>query len=160
MNVLQAHRFQSTVEWTGATQGPTRDIKTYSRELEVRLPGKVPIAGSAAPQYLGDPSRPNPEELFLASLSSCQLLTYLALAARAKIEVVSYTDEGEAILAPDDGKWRITKVILRPRIGVAPGSDVEAARRLVDEAHEGCFVARSVSCEVVNEPEIVEVGGG
>lgn len=156
MNVLHAHRFQSTVEWTGAARGPTRDIKTYSRELEVRLAGKPSIAGSSAPQYLGDASRTNPEELFLASLSSCQLLTYLALAARAKVEVVAYTDEGEATLAPENGKWRITKVTLRPRIRVAPGSDLETARRLVDEAHEGCFVARSVSCEVVNEPEIVE----
>ena len=160
MKVLQEHKFLSSLEWTGAAQGPTRDIKTYSREFVIRATGKDGIAGSAAPQYLGDNARTNPEEMFLAALSGCQMLTYLALAARAKVEVVSYTDEGEAILAPENGKWRITKVTLRPRVGIAPGSDADAARRLIEEAHEGCFVARSVSCEVVNEPEIAEVAAG
>ena len=157
MNVTQAHQFQSTLEWTGASAGPTRDIKSYSREYELRFPGKAAIGGSAAPQYLGDPARANPEELFLASLSACQMLTYLALAARAKVHVTAYTDEAEAVLAPENGKWRITQVTLRPKISIAAGSDPATARDLVEQAHEGCFVARSVSCEVVNEPQIVEV---
>ena len=119
--------------------------------------GKAPIAGSAAPAYLGDPGRANPEELFLAALSGCQLLTYLALAARAKIEVVGYSDDCEALLAPEAGKWRITRVVLRPRVVLAAGSDVDRARQLAHEAHEGCFVARSVSCEVAVEP-VFETG--
>lgn len=153
MSVTQAHLFQARLEWTGASQGPTRDIKTYSREYEIRIDGKATIAGSAAPQYLGDKTRANPEELFLAALAGCQMLTYLALAARAKVEVTSYSDACEATLGPEGGKWRITRVVLRPRIGLSPGSDAEKARELVHQAHEGCFVARSVSCEVAIESE-------
>jgi organic hydroperoxide reductase OsmC/OhrA len=155
VSISQAHRFRAHIEWTGASSGPTRDIKAYSREFEARIDGKAAIAGSAAPQYLGDASRANPEELFLCALSGCQMLTYLALAARAKVEVISYADECEAVLAPEGGKWRITRVVLRPRVGLAPGSDAEKARDLVEQAHEGCFVARSVSCEVEIEPEFV-----
>ncbi len=155
MSVMQGHAFRARLVWTGASQGPTRDIRAYSREFEVRMEGKATLTGSAAPQYLGDASRANPEELFLAALAGCQMLTYLALAARAKLEVVSYTDECEAILGPDGGRWRITRVVLRPRVGVRPGSDEEKARGLAREAHDGCFVARSVSCEVAVEPVIV-----
>ena len=154
MVVVQGHRFRARLVWTGATRGSTQDIKTYSREFEVGAEGKAPVAGSAAPAYRGDPARTNPEELFLASLSGCQMLTYLALAAQAKIEVTGYSDDSEALLAPEAGKWRITRVVLRPHIALAPGSDVEKARSLVDDAHSGCFVARSVNCEVAIEPVV------
>jgi peroxiredoxin-like protein len=155
MKLAQAHSFRSQLHWTGAVHGPTKDIKTDSREYEITMPGRQVIAGSAAPGFLGDPERTNPEELFLASISACQMLTYLALAARAKIEVTAYSDDSEAALTMEDGKWRISTVTLRPPIEMASG-DRETALTLVEKAHKHCFITRSINCEVLNEPEIVE----
>jgi organic hydroperoxide reductase OsmC/OhrA len=113
---------------------------------------------SAAPQYRGDPTRLNPEELFVAALASCQLLTYLALARGAGVSVRSYEDRAVGTLAIADRKMRMTEVLLRPRITVAAGSDEETARGLVDKAHAGCFIANSVACAVRIEAEIVVEG--
>ena len=154
MVVLKDHVFKAQLEWTGAAEGPTKDIRSYSRACEIRAEGKATLDASAAPGFLGDAARWNPEELLLASLSACQMLTYLALAAKAKIEVVAYHDDCEATLGPVDGKWQITQVTLRPRVEIASG-DAETAQSLVADAHEGCFIARSVSCPVATEPEIV-----
>lgn len=154
MPALSAHRFKHTLTWTGADQGSTKDLRSYSRNYEIRYEDRPAIAGSAAPAFRGDTSRVNPEELFLGSISACQMLTYLALAAKAGIEVTAYEDTGEAELGPVDGNWKITKIILRPRITISTGNSAEA-REIVEKAHEGCFIARSVSCPVENEIEIV-----
>ena len=128
MAVLQQnHSFTAKLEWTGAAQGPTKDIRTYSREFEIAMAGKQGISGSAAPGFLGDATRMNPEEMFLAALSGCQMLTYLALAAQANVEVISYTDECEAMLSMLDGHSKITKVILRPRIEILSGEPQTAS---------------------------------
>jgi organic hydroperoxide reductase OsmC/OhrA len=100
----------------------------------------------------------NPEELFVASLASCQLLTYLALAARAGVQVLAYEDDARATLAITDKKMRITEVALRPRIRLAPGSDAEKARALVAAAHDGCFIANSVRCTVHAMADVVVDG--
>jgi organic hydroperoxide reductase OsmC/OhrA len=117
---------------------------------------------SSAPAFQGDPARHNPEELYVMALSSCQMLTYLAVAGRAGIEVLSYADDAEGILelaAAVEGrrKMKMTRVTMRPRIRVAAGTDVAAARSLVEKAHAGCFIANSVSCEVVLQPEVIPV---
>ena len=111
MPALSAHRFKHTLNWTGADKGSTKDLRSYSRDYEILYEDRPSIAGSAAPAFRGDTSRVNPEELFLGSISACQMLTYLALAARAGIEVTGYEDTGEAELGPVDGVWKMTKVI-------------------------------------------------
>ena len=117
--------------------------------------GRPPIEMSAAPQYRGDPTKLNPEELFLASLTSCQMLSYLAFASRAGIEVLAYDDEAEATLAIADRKMRITEVELRPRITIGAGADEARARSLVESAHEACFIANSVACAVRTHAEVI-----
>lgn len=154
MSTLPAHRFKHALAWTGAEKGPAKDVRTYSRDYEIQFDGRPTIAGSAAPGFRGDASRINPEELFLASLSACQMLTYLALAARAGVEVIAYEDDGEAELGPIEGVWKITKIILRPRITISAG-DPAQAEEIVEKAHEGCFIARSVSCPVEIKSKIV-----
>lgn len=154
MVVLKDHLFKAQLEWTGAADGPTKDIRSYSRACEIRAEGKATLDASAAKGFLGDGSRWNPEELLLASLTACQMLTYLALAAKAGIEVIGYCDDCEATLGSIEGKWQITQIVLRPRIEIAAG-DADEARALVEDAHKGCFIARSVSCPVATEPEIV-----
>jgi organic hydroperoxide reductase OsmC/OhrA len=103
---------------------------------------------SSAPGYRGDPSRANPEQLFVASLSACQALTYLFLAARNGIRVVGYTDDAEGHLGIVAGKVRMSRVTLRPRIMLDTGADESRARELVAKAHDGCFIGNSVSTPV------------
>jgi organic hydroperoxide reductase OsmC/OhrA len=146
---MPTHQFSARAQWRKAGDGPAAFNHTVAFE------GRTPITVSAAPQYKGDPSKTNPEELFLASLASCQLLSYLALAGRAGIDVVAYEDDAQATLAIADKKMRMTEVVLRPRITVAAGADVAKARALVDAAHEVCFIANSVACTVRVEPELM-----
>jgi organic hydroperoxide reductase OsmC/OhrA len=82
------------------------------------------------------------------------MLTFLAFARNSGVEVLAYSDRATATLALAERRMRITKVTLRPKITLASGADPEKARRLVDRAHAGCFIANSVACEVVLEPEI------
>ena len=115
----------------------------------------LPSRSRLPPKYRGDPTRLNPEELFVAALASCQLLTYLALARGAGVTVRRYEERATGTLAIADRKMRMTEVLLRPRITVASGSDEGTGRGLVDKAHDGCFIANSVACAVRIEPEIV-----
>lgn len=139
--------FTSHLDWSGAAKGPARDPKTFSRDLEVSLDA-ITLPMSAAPAYRGDASRANPEQLLVASLSACQALTYLYHAARNGIAVVGYRDDAEGHLAPVEGKMRMARVTLRPRITLQAGADTEKARQLVGKAHQDCFIANSVSTRV------------
>lgn len=139
--------FISHLEWIGAAKGPTRDPATFSRDLNVSVDAMT-LPMSSAPSYRGDPSRANPEQLFVASLSACQALTYLFLAAKNRLPVVGYTDDAEGRLGLVDGRMRMARVTLRPRITLESGADETRARELVTKAHEGCFVANSVSTPI------------
>jgi organic hydroperoxide reductase OsmC/OhrA len=143
--------FFSHLEWTGAAQGPTRDPTTFSRDLHLSVAGMT-CPMSSAPGYRGDPSRANPEQLFVASLSACQALTYLFLAARNGIRVVGYTDDAEGHLGIVAGKVRMSRVTLRPRIMLDTGADESRARELVAKAHDSCFIGNSVSTPVEIAP--------
>ncbi|HEX5473591.1 MAG TPA: OsmC family protein [Vicinamibacterales bacterium] len=143
--------FLAHLEWTGAIKGPTTDPAAFSRDLTVVL-GAVTLPMSAAPGYRGDPARANPEQLFVASLSGCQALTYLFLAARNHLVVFGYKDEAEGRLALIDGRMRVSRVTLRPRITLAAGTDEMKALELVERAHHDCFIANSVTTTVTIEP--------
>jgi organic hydroperoxide reductase OsmC/OhrA len=147
------HHFEASTRWTKGAEG----VATSNHRVEFAR-GRSPIEASAAPQYKGDPSKLNPEELFVASLVSCQMLSYLALAARAGIDVLQYEDRGEGTLTIADRRMRFTEVRLRPRITIAAGGDETKARSLVEAAHDACFIANSVSCAVQVEAEVI-VGG-
>lgn len=143
--------FTAHLDWTGAARGPARDPASFSRDLEMTFDG-ITLPMSAAPGYRGDPSRLNPEQLFVAALSACQALTYLYLAARHGIPVMSYTDDAEGRLRAVDGTMRVARVTLRPRIVLEAGADETRARELVAKAHAGCFIANSVTTEIALEP--------
>jgi organic hydroperoxide reductase OsmC/OhrA len=143
--------FLSHLEWTGAVKGPTRDPATFSRDLGVSVDAFT-LPMSSAPGYRGDPSRANPEQLFVAALSACQALTYLAVAAKNGVRVVGYTDDAEGHLGIVAGKIRMSRVTLRPRITLETGVDEARARELVTKAHENCFIANSVSTPVEIAP--------
>ncbi len=146
---MPIHTYEGRVTWEHGGEGVA--VGNHRVEFE----GRPAVEVSAAPEYRGDPTRLNPEELFVAALASCQLLTYLALARGAGMLVRRYEDRAVGTLAIADRKMRMTDVLLRPRITVVAGSDEATARGLVDKAHGSCFIANSVACAVRIEPEIV-----
>ncbi|WP_327152701.1 OsmC family protein [Nostocoides japonicum] len=103
--------------------------------------------------FRGDPQLTNPEQLLLAAASSCQLLSFLAVAARARLDVVGYVDEASAVMPEDERPMRITEIVLRPRIRLR-GRGSEKVPRLVRIAHEECFIANSLAVDVRIEPTV------
>jgi organic hydroperoxide reductase OsmC/OhrA len=148
------HTYRARLVWTGAAAGPTREYATYSREYRVDFNGKPALIGSADPVFRGDPSLHNPEELLVAALSSCHMLSYLALCALGGIAVESYEDNAVGTMTETAGAGRFTRAVLRPRVVIASG-DLERARALHDEAQAQCFIAASVNFPVEHEPVIV-----
>lgn len=150
------HLFEATVTWSGAAQGPAQRYDTYSREFTVEMAGKSALRGSAAPAYRGDASLHNPEDLLLASVSTCHLLSYLALCVRAGIEVTAYVDTCTATLAMKDGRMRIVSATLRPRVTIRGGGAEHQAKAqaLHEQAHHACFIANSVNFPITCEPAL------
>ena len=150
---MSVHR--ATVRWQ-PTDAPFT-YETYARAHTWRFPGGAEVAASAAPAYRGDPALVDPEEAFVASLASCHLLTFLAIAARDGLVVADYEDEAEGVLAKnEDGRLAVTRVVLRPRVafgGAVPLAEVVA--EMHERAHAECFIANSVRTEVVVEPVAV-----
>jgi organic hydroperoxide reductase OsmC/OhrA len=147
-----AHSYPLSLAWTGNTLDGS-----YTRNATVSNAGKHPLAVSSAPEYAGDPARWNPEDLLGSALATCHMLTFLALCAKAKVEVVGYEDHAESVLDTVDKVTRITQVRLRPVIRVTRGTSMAKVVELFEKAHKYCFVANSVTCEAVMEPRVVEV---
>ena len=148
------HRYTADLEWSGAAQGPTTDYRTYSREFVLRLPGKVELRGSSDPHFVGDPTLHNPEDLLLAAVASCHLLSWLSLCARQGVRVLSYRDQPEATMAWTGETFAFTEVVLHPRATIHADDDVAAAIALHEEAHRVCFIARSVAFPIHCKPQI------
>jgi organic hydroperoxide reductase OsmC/OhrA len=149
------HKFRAYTVWTGAAAGPTTNYQTYSREHTVAIDGKPTMTLSAAPAFRGSEALENPEDLLLAALSGCHLLSFLAVCVRLGIEVVAYTDECTATMAFQEGKMRFIETTLRPKVTVARAEDVERAQAAHERAAAECFIANSVRFPVHHEPETV-----
>jgi organic hydroperoxide reductase OsmC/OhrA len=102
----------------------------------------------------GDSAILNPEQLLLMAASSCQMLWFLHLAAKARIDVVAYDDDASAQMPEDEEPVRITDITLRPRIAVDGDTSEERVRKLVDTAHEHCFIANTLNCSMTVEPSV------
>jgi len=129
----------------------------YSREYSIDSEGKPQLIASAAPAYKGSTAHYNPEELLVASLSGCHMLSYLALAANSKIQVLSYSDQADGALEKQGMAFKFKEVTLRPRITISADSDQQKALGLHDKAHNICFIANSVNFPIHVQPEIVLV---
>jgi organic hydroperoxide reductase OsmC/OhrA len=143
------HAYRATTRWHRTTSDFT--YETYNRAHEVTFPGGITVPWSSAPEFRGEPERVNPEEAFVAALSTCHMLTFLAIAARKRFVVESYTDEAEGIMEPNArGKQWVSKVTLRPKVTFSgerqPSADEISA--LHHQAHENCFIANSVTTSV------------
>lgn len=149
----KTHRYAPGTEWTGNLGTGTSSYRAYSRQHRLTAPGRPPIEASSDAAFRGDAARWNPEDLLVCSVSACHMLWYLHLCAEAGVVVTAYRDipEGTMDETPDGG-GRFTVVTLRPEIVLAPGTDMEAARRLHHDAHEKCFIANSVNFPIGCEP--------
>jgi organic hydroperoxide reductase OsmC/OhrA len=151
--MAHTHRYAVHCTWSGTT-GVGYD--SYSRAHEGSAePAKTHLSLSSDPDFRGDPARLNPEQLVVLAASSCQLLAFLAVAARARLDVVGYEDDACGEMPEDDPPLRITRIVLRPRITMGTAASEDRVRHLVDVAHRECYVANSLRTTVVVEPEII-----
>ena len=152
---MKHHTYEVRVDWTGNEGSGTKSYTSYRRNHSIASAGKAPIPGSSDPSFRGDPSRYNPEELLVASLSACHMLWYLHLCAVNKITVTDYHDTASGVMeeAPD-GSGKFILVELRPVVRISPGDDSAKALALHAEAHRYCFIAKSVNFPVELAPAI------
>lgn len=148
---MSEHR--ATIDWQRSSADFT--YQTYNRAHDWRF-NAVTVPASATKEYRGEEDRVNPEEALVAALSSCHMLTFLAVAAKRKLALDSYRDEAVGVLEKNaEGRLAITRVTLRPTIVWSGGASVSAAdlEKMHHDAHVGCFIASSVKTEVVVEPQ-------
>lgn len=155
------HRYTAACAWSGST---AVGYDSYDRAHTVTA-GPVRLTMSSDPAFRGDAGLPNPEQLVVMAAASCQLLSFLAVAARARLDVRDYRDEAAAAMtaripgpASDpseaDQPMRLDEIVLRPHIVLAAGPSEQRVRHLVDVAHRECFIANSLSTPVRVEPTV------
>ena len=166
------HSYHVSVSWTGNRGEGTSGYRAYDRSHEVAAGPEdlahgsagrgrpQPIAGSSDPAFRGDPDRWNPEQLLTASLAQCHMLWYLHLCAAAGVVTTGYSDDAVGTMAEDaDGGGRFTEVVLRPHVTVSSRDMIAKAAGLHRDAHEKCFIARSVAFPVRHEPWVTAPSG-
>lgn len=157
---LHLHHYATTTRWTGNTGVGTTDYRAYERAHIATVEGKADIACSSDPNFRGDKSRYNPEELLVISLSNCHMLWYLHLCSAHGVIVTAYTDSATGAMEENsDGSGQFTEVILHPIVTVKEESMMAKSLALHEEANKMCFIARSVKFPVRHKPTAV-VGNG
>ena len=153
---MKRHQYSTTLRWTGNRGTGTSDYRAYARDYEIAGPLKATtLHGSSDAHFRGDASKYNPEDLLVASLSACHMLSYLHLCAVSNIVVTDYHDDATGTMAENpDGSGQFTEVTLHPRVTITPESDAATALRLHEDAGKLCFIARSVNFPVRHEPLI------
>lgn len=155
MSKAKTHLYRVEVQWTGNTGRGTESYRAYDRAHAISANGKPMIEASADPVFRGDKTRYNPEELLLASVSSCHMLWYLHMCADAKIVVTGYVDYPlGTMIETENGSGRFSEVLLRPVVTLAPQNNLGLATELHHQAHQKCFIANSVNFPVQCEPTI------
>ena len=152
------HNYSLTVKWTGNKGTGTSNYKEFERSHIVIVENKVDILGSADPAFRGDKTKHNPEELFLASISSCHMLWYLHLCAVAGIVVTDYMDTATGIMMEtSNGGGKFTEATLNPRVTITDMLMTEKANELHKKANELCFVANSLNFPVHHKPTCITI---
>ncbi|GAA5039587.1 OsmC family protein [Microbacterium fluvii] len=154
--MLGEHRYALRTTWTGDRGTGTSGYRDYDRAVTVAVAGKPDLLASADKPFRGDPAKWNPEDLLLAALSECHLLSYLHACVSAGVVVVDYVDEASGVMVEDGrGGGAFREVVLRPRVTVADASMVEAAEAAHAQANAWCFIANSVNFPVRHEAVVV-----
>jgi organic hydroperoxide reductase OsmC/OhrA len=151
----KVHQYKATCSWSGETgSGYEKYVRAHRAWSP---PAEQQLALSADPAYRGNLALLNPEQLVVMAAASCQLLSFLADAARAGFDVRKYEDNAEGFMPTDQDPIRITSIRLHPRIEIVAGPTEARIRELVHQAHEECYIANSLTTEVTVEPTIVFV---
>lgn len=149
----KTHNYSLTIKWTGNKGTGTSNYTAYGRSHTIAAVNKPDLLCSSEPVFRGDKSKYNPEELFVASISSCHMLWFLHLCADAGIVVLNYTDNPVGIMTESSGgSGHFTKVTLRPSVTVANKSMINRANKLHERANELCYIANSCNFKIHHEP--------
>jgi len=150
---VKNHQYKATITWTGNKGSGTSSYRDFERAHEIAVEGKPIIPASSDPAFRGDKTRYNPEELFLASISSCHMLWYLHLCSEAGVVVVNYVDNATGtMLEEPNGSGRFTAVTLYPQVTVTANSMIAKANELHHKANEYCFIANSCNFPIHHRP--------
>jgi organic hydroperoxide reductase OsmC/OhrA len=151
------HHYTLNVKWTGNNGTGTSDAKAYERSHTVSATGKGELHCSSDTPFRGEGSKYNPEDMLVASLSSCHMLWYLHLCADAGVVVTAYSDDPHGTMAEATAteRGRFTEVVLNPVITITDGSKEDLARALHEKAHEQCFIANSCNFPVIHKPVFI-----
>ncbi|QIR13866.1 OsmC family protein [Shewanella aestuarii] len=139
--------FKITVDW----QGSPAEEGEFNRDHQIIYGSGQTVTASSAPEYKGNAEKINPEENLLAALSSCHMLTFLAIAHLKRLPVASYTDNATADLGKNEaGKISVVKMTLSPQVVFEEGVTVsdEIISKIHEKAHANCFIANSLACEI------------
>lgn len=147
------HTYHLTVKWTGNTGTGTSSYRSYERSHTVSVENKVDILCSSDPAFRGDKTKHNPEDMFVASLSTCHMLWFLHLCTDNGIVVTDYVDHATGTMQETaDGSGRFTEVVLRPTVTVSEASMMDKANELHHKANQMCFIANSCNFPVKHLP--------
>jgi len=149
------HLYHLTVKWTGNTGNGTLNYKSYERSHTISADNKPEIVASSDPAFRGDSTKYNPEELLVASLSSCHMLWFLHLCARDGIVVTNYIDNPTGIMTEtDEGGGKFKEVNLNPVVTIQNGQYADKLDDLHKRANKLCFIANSVNFKIVHNPSV------
>ncbi|MBL0055195.1 MAG: OsmC family protein [Chitinophagaceae bacterium] len=149
------HQYTITNTWTGNKGTGTSGYRSYDRGHTLTALNKASVLCSSDPAFQGDASRYNPEELFLASLSSCHMLWYLHLCSDAGVVVTDYEDEAKGVMDENaEGGGRFISVTLYPKVTVTEDHMLGKALELHEQANQMCFIANSCNFPVHHQPLI------
>jgi peroxiredoxin-like protein len=136
----KSHRYTTSVRWTGEKKGM------------MDVAGKPSVEVATPPEFKGHEGIWSPEDLFVASVNSCIMTTFLAFAGRAGLAFEGYESEAEGLLEFVDGRLIFTKIVVRPRVTLGPGADRKQAEEILHKAEKNCLVSNSIRTEVILEP--------
>ncbi|MCP1727246.1 organic hydroperoxide reductase OsmC/OhrA [Natronospira proteinivora] len=146
--------YRAHLAWVGNLGHGTAKYDEYGRNYRVKIAGKPDMESSAGTAFRGDPSRHDPEDHFLAAVSGCHMLSYLALCAKHRIVVTAYEDEADGTLKLAAGGGYFEAVVLHPVVTITREEDRKKALRLHETAHKRCFIANSCSVPIAHEAGI------
>ncbi|TKT84719.1 OsmC family protein [Dyadobacter frigoris] len=150
------HNYKLSIKWSGNKGLGTSDYSAFDRDYSVEIEHKPILNGSADPTFRGDKTKFNPEDMLLASLSACHMLSYLHLCSVGGIVVIDYYDHATATMETRiDGGGQFTEVTLNPLVTVTDASMIDKALALHKRAGEVCFIANSVNFQIKHFPVVI-----
>jgi len=153
---MKLHHYSTTTIWTGNQGLGTSEYKAYERSHLIQVEGKPSIEGSSDAAFRGDKTKYTPEDMLVASISTCHMLWYLHLCAVNGVIVTAYTDQAKGIMEEDSkGSGIFKEITLHPMVTVKEQGMIDQANALHHEANKMCFIANSVKFPVHHKPQTV-----